>query len=383
MPDAATFALAELDDDVFRAEVRDFVSANYPAELRNAAKRPHWQESQKWFFRLAEKGWVAPAWPVEYGGLGLPPSKMIIMMEEYERHGVSRFNDHGVNMVGPLLIRYGTPEQRNYFLPRILNGEHVWCQGYSEPGAGSDLASLRTEAVLEGDAYIVNGQKTWSTLANDANWMFMLVRTDKSAKQQAGISFLLAPMDSPGISVRPIINLELQDEFCEIFLDNVRVPAKNIVGEVNRGWTMAKALLGFERIFLGSPRQSENGLNRLQVLARQMGCWDDPVFLDMFARLSFELDDLKALYETFLVRLRAGETLGPEVSMLKIIQSELAQRIAGEMLSIAGGMSGLLGPLNDLNPGGAFINAVPATIYGGTSEIQRNILAKSVLRLPD
>ena len=381
-----TADLNDLSDEAFRDEVRRFVQAEYPAGLRDPAHRVHWNEVRPWFDKVAAKGWVAPGWPREFGGLGLSAGKQIILMEEYERHGVARMPDMGVLMLGPLLIRYGTEEQRRRFLPRILTGEHVWCQGYSEPGAGSDLASLRTEAVLDGDHYVVNGQKIWTTLATDANWMFCLVRTDKAAKKQDGISFLLIDMASAGITVRPIITLGLHDEFCEVFFDNVRVPRENLVGEANQGWTMAKTLLGFERIHLGSPRQSSLALRRLRILAQRMGVWDDPAFADRYARMRLDLEDHTILYETFVARLRRGETLGAEVSMLKINQSELCQRITDLMLEIAGENAGLLDPMEgnrQTHPAGQFIEARPYTIYGGSSEIQRNIMAKNVLGLPD
>ncbi|MDJ0388470.1 acyl-CoA dehydrogenase family protein [Roseomonas sp. E05] len=377
--------LNALSDADFRAEVRRFLEAEYPPGLRNPPHRLHMDEGRPWFEKLKARGWVAPGWPREHGGLGLDAAKQIALIEEYERHGVARLPDHGVIMLGPLLIRFGTEEQRQRFLPKILSGEHVWCQGYSEPGAGSDLASLRTEAVLEGDHYVVNGQKIWTTLATDANWIFCLVRTDKSGKKQEGISFLLIDMTSPGVTVRPIINLGLHDEFCEVFFDNVRVPRENLVGEPNKGWSMAKALLGFERIFLGSPRQSGYALGRLKLLAERMGVFDDPDFQDRYTRLRLDLADHKALYETFVAVLRRGETLGPDVSMLKLHQSELFQRITELMLEIAGENAGLLEPMEgnrDLHPAGQFIEARPTTIYGGSSEIQRGILAKNVLELP-
>ena len=291
----------------------------------------------------------------------------------------------GVTMIGPLLIRFGTDAQKRFYLPKILGGEHIWCQGYSEPNAGSDLASLRTEATLEGEHWVVNGQKIWTTLANDANWIFLLVRTDKAAKPQEGISFLLVPMDLPGITVRPIINLDLHDEFCEVFFDDVRVPKENLVGEINRGWTMAKALLGFERLLLGSPKQASYALSRLKMLAERMGAWEDPLFQDRFLRLRLDLADHKALYEGFAERVRRGEPHGADVSMLKVHQSELFQRITDALLVIAGENAGLLDPMGgnrELHPSGLFIQARPTTIYGGSNEIQRNIIAKNVLDLP-
>ena len=374
-----------LDDHRFRSLVRDWVQANYPPELRNPAKRLHFPQTKAWYFKLSAKGWLCPGWPREAGGMGLAAGKQLIMLEEFQRHGCARFNDMGVSMIGPLLIRHGTAEQKAHYLPKILSGEHIWCQGYSEPNAGSDLAGLRTEAVLDGEHWVVNGQKIWTSLAMDANWIFMLVRTNKNAKKQEGISFLLVPMDSPGITVRPIRNLDMGDEFCEVFFDNVRVPHANMVGAVDKGWTMAKNLLSFERIGIGAPRQSGYALARLKLLAEHMGVADEPDFLERFTRLRLDLEDHKALYETFAEKLRRGESLGPDVSMLKIHQTELYQRITETMLDVAGENAGLLDPIGgnrELNPTGQFIQSRPATIYGGSNEIQRNVLAKNVLALP-
>lgn len=374
-----------MDDDAFRLMVRSWVVAHYPEDLRNPPKRLHWRDNKVWYHKLAEKGWLCPGWPAAHGGMGLDAGKQIVFMEECERHGVARTNDHGIIMVGPLLIQYGTEAQRAEFLPKILSGDHVWCQGYSEPNAGSDLASLRTAAVSDGDDWVVNGQKIWTTLANDANWIFLLVRTDPAAKKQEGISFLLVPMDSPGITVRPIVNIDLHDEFCEVFFDTVRVPKRWTVGAVNQGWTMAKNLLGFERIYLGSPKLSGYALSRLKLLAERMGVWDDAAFRDRYTGLSMEMADLKALHATFVDIVRRGLPLGPDVSMLKVIQTELFQKITDAMMDIAGENAGLLEPIEgnrNLHPAGQFIQARPSTIYGGSNEIQRNILARNVLALP-
>jgi alkylation response protein AidB-like acyl-CoA dehydrogenase len=374
-----------LDDDEFRLVVRRWIEADYPPELRNPTKRLHWVENRSWYFKLAEKGWLCPGWPREHGGLGLGPAKQIIFTEELERHGCARCNDHGIIMLGPLVIRYGTEAQKATYLPKILSGEHIWCQGYSEPNSGSDLASLRTSAVPDGEDYVVNGQKIWTTLAADANWIFLLVRTDAAAKKQEGISFLLVDMTTPGITVRPIINLEMHDEFSEVFFDNVRVPRANLVGQLNKGWDMAKALLSFERIYLGSPRQSAYALTRLRQLAERLGVWDEPVFTANYARLRCDLEDLKALYGRYVEVLKRGQPLGADVSQLKIIQSELFQRITETMLEVAGENAGLMEPMEgnrNLNPAGQYIQARPTSIYGGTNEIQRNIIAKNVLALP-
>ena len=377
--------LDHMDDAGFRLAVRGWVQAHYPPELRDPPKRLHWRENKPWYMALSEQGWIAPGWPRELGGMGLSAARQLLMMEEFERHGAARTNDHGIVMLGPLLIRYGTAAQKERFLPRILSGEDIWCQGYSEPNAGSDLASLATSAVREGDEWVLTGQKTWTTLANDANWIFVLARTDRAAKKQEGISFFLVPMDAPGITVRPIINLDMHDEFCEVFFDGVRIPADHLVGEVNQGWTMAKALLGFERVMIGSPKQSAYALARLRTLAQHMDVWDDAAFQDSYVRLRLDLLDHTSLYETYVEVLRRGEMLGADVSMLKLHQSDLLQRITDTMLEIAGGNAGLLEPMGgnrELNPAGLFIQARPVTIYGGSNEIQRNILAKAVLALP-
>lgn len=374
-----------LSDDEFRMLVRRFLTENYPPDIRHPAKRLHWKDAKSWYMILSESGWLAAAWPREHGGMGLEPSKQLIYVEEFERFGAARTPDHGIMFLGPLLIRYGSEKQKEYFLPRILSGEHVWCQGYSEPNAGSDLASIRTEAVLDDDEWVVNGQKIWTTLARDADWIFCLVRTDKAAKNQEGISFLLIPMDTPGVSTRPIINLELDDEFSEVFFDDVRVARENIVGEVNQGWTMAKNLLGFERIFLGSPRQAANALSKLRGLGDHYGLLDDPAFIDRYAGFRMELEDHHCLFEKIASKLRRGETLGAEVSFLKLNQTSLYQRITEYGLEVMAGDGAWLDPLDgnrNLAMTSQFMNARAATIYGGTSQVQKNILAKAVLDLP-
>ena len=374
-----------LSDADFRALVRRFLRENHPEDIRYPAKRLHWKEAKPWYMILSEAGWLAPAWPREHGGMGLEASKQLIYVEEFEKFGAARTPDHGMMLLGPLLINYGTEEQKAHFLPKIISGEHIWCQGYSEPNAGSDLANLRTEAVLDGDEWVVNGQKIWTTLAGDADWIFCLVRTDKEAKKQAGISFLLIPMDTPGVTTRPIINLEMDDEFSEVFFDDVRVPKENIVGEVNQGWTMAKNLLGFERIFLGSPRQASNALSKLRGLGEHYGLLSDPVFVDRYAGFRMELEDHLCLFEKIADKLRRGENLGAEVSFLKLNQTSLYQRITEYGLELMGSDSAWLDPLEgnrNLAMMSQFMNARAATIYGGTSQVQKNILAKAVLDLP-
>ena len=375
-----------LDNASFRATVREFFEKHFPSEWRYPQRRLRWSEIGHWYLKLSEKGWVAPSWPTQHGGMGLSPEKLIIFIEEQERWGVARAPDMGITMVGPLLINHGNEAQRAYYLPKIIAGEHIWCQGYSEPNSGSDLASLRTEAVVGGDDFIVNGQKTWTTLAQDATHIFLLVRTDKSAKKQEGISFLLADMKTPGITVRPIRNIAGGEDFCEVFLENVRVPRSSIVGELNKGWTIAKALLGFERIFLGSPKQSQYALARVQEAAQRLGLFEDTGFVDRYTKLALDVADLGALYGRFIEQVKRGETLGPDVSMLKLFGTETYSRLADLLVDVMGSSGGT--PGSTALPGGktdaltSFYNARPATIYGGSNEVQRNILAASVLKLP-
>lgn len=380
-------AMPEAD---FRRMVRAFLLQRYPQRLRYLSHRARWSEMREWYLTLSAQGWIAPAWPQAHGGMGLPADKLIAWIEELEQHGVARAPDQGIVMIGPLLIQHGTPEQQQRFLPRILSGEHVWCQGYSEPNAGSDLAGLRTEAMpardAQGEHFVVNGQKIWTTLAQDANHIFMLVRTDKDARKQEGISFLLCDLRTPGITIRPILTLAGEPEFCEVFFDNVRVPAENLVGKLHGGWTIAKALLGFERIFLGSPKQSQYALGQLARLAQARRLFADPVFAQRFAALRLDVLDLSAAYTGFANIVRAGKPLPASVSLLKIWASETYHRIgallveAGEEQGAVAGDQVLDGQtFNVLSP---LIGSTAAMIYGGTNEIQRNILARQVLDLP-
>ncbi len=376
-----------MPESEFRAMTRHFLEANYPQELRNPAQRLHWPELKDWYLALSKQGWIAPAWPREFGGMGLEPEKLIAFIEEMEAYGVARTPDQGIINIGPVLIKFGTDAQRDKYLPKIIAGEHVWCQGYSEPNAGSDLASLRTEAVIDGDHFVVTGQKIWTTLAQDATHIFLLVRTDKDVKKQAGISFLLADMKTPGITVRPIRNIRRRREFCEVFFDKVRVPKDNLVGQLNQGWTIAKALLDFERIFVGSPNQARYALNQLRLIAEQNGLFEDQAFTDSYTVSMLDVVDLQALYAGYADIVKRGESLPPSVSLLKIWATKsVFRRIAMEVVEAAQEQGGDAAPIlirdTQITPCSRLYNSAITTIYGGTNEIQRNILAKLVLGLP-
>lgn len=377
-----------MPDEDFRAAFRDLVERRLPADLRFMRKqRPLFDEVAVWYHALAEEGWLSPVWPVEHGGMGLNPAKHMIYVEEWGRLGCPRIPDHGLGLIGPLLLAFGTDEQKAYYLPRILSGEHVWCQGYSEPNSGSDLASLRTAAVRDGDHFVVNGQKIWTTLAHCANWIFALVRTSRDEKvRQKGITVLLIDMTTPGVKVRPIANLRGETDFCEVFFDNVRVPVGNVVGEVDQGWNVAKSVLGHERIFLGAPTRPEIAIERLEKLARARGAFEDPAFLSRYARHRLDLYDLGSAFERFAKVLREGGELGADVSILKIFTTELYQRITEETIALAGEDARYFDDIeagNDqVDAMNLFLDSRAPAIFGGSNEIQRNILSKAVLGLP-
>ena len=390
------------EDLAFQSEVRAFIAENYPASLRG--KQDEGDELAKqdflsWHRVLAKKGWVAPAWPLEYGGTGWTATQKYIWSEETARADCVRLMPFGLSMVGPVIYTFGTPEQKARFLPGILSGDDWWCQGYSEPGAGSDLASLRTKAVREGDEYVVNGQKTWTTMAQHADWGFFLVRTNPDAKQQEGISFLLVDMKSPGITVRPIITLGGEHEVNEVWLEDVRVPVENRVFEENKGWTCAKFLLAHERTGIAGVAASKRGIEKVKSIARAELDGDKPLIANPFFRRKVaELEmDLTALEYTELRSLAgesAGKGPGPESSLLKIKGSEIQQRLTELSLEAVGHYGAPyfrgfgegdnehpIGPDYAHRAAPTYFNVRKTTIYGGSNEIQRNIIAKMVLGL--
>jgi len=390
------------EEIAFQHEVRSFIAENYPAELR--ARRKLEREFDKreylsWHRVLAKKGWVAPSWPLEYGGLKWTPTQKFIFAHELARAETIPLMPFGLAMVAPVIWTYGNQAQKDYFLPRIYHGVDWWCQGYSEPGAGSDLAGLRTSAVRDGDHYVINGSKTWTTLAQHADMMFCLVRTDADARPQAGISFLLVDMKTPGISVRPIITLDGGHEVNEIFLEDVRTPVANRIGNENEGWTYAKVLLGHERSGMAGVARSKHQLARLKRVAGATiedgrALIENPDFAHKLALLEIDLLALEYTDLRMLAAENAGKPPGPESSILKIKGTEVQQRITELMLEAAGiygalylrGLNldgdnfiGISAELGGIAPD--YLNMRKSSIYGGSNEIQRNIIAKAVLGL--
>ncbi len=384
---ASNMDWANADAAAFRAIVRAFLAKHYPPALRNPTRRLRLAEVREWYLTLARHGWLAPAWPREHGGMGLTVDKLVVLIEEYEAYGVARLPDHGIIYVGPILIRYGSEAQRMRYLPKILSGEEIWCQGYSEPGAGSDLASLRTRAELDGDHFVVNGQKIWTTLAHDATHMFMLVRTSVEPRKHDGISFLLVDLASPGVTVRPIRNLAAEEEFCEVFFDDVRVPVENLVGKMGDGWKIGMAVLGHERLFVGSPKTSQHALAQMKRLGDARGLWSDATFRAAYGLRLLEVLELGAAFTRYVAIAGRGEDLPPSVSILKLQATETYTRIAADLVRFAGEEGACVGALElgdgaHAAPLATLLNASVTRIYGGSNEIQRNIVARRVLELP-
>jgi alkylation response protein AidB-like acyl-CoA dehydrogenase len=389
------------EDLAFRDEVRTYLAANLPADLQHKVlnhKRLSKDDFVRWHKTLAKQGWVATGWPEQYGGTGWSPTQRHIFEEECATAGTPRIMPFGVMMVAPVIMAFGNQAQKDYYLPRILNCDDWWCQGYSEPGSGSDLASLKTRAERVGDEYIVNGQKTWTTLAQHADMIFCLVRTDTSVRKQEGISFLLIDMKTPGITVRPIIMLDEDHEVNEVFFDNVKVPVQNLIGEENKGWTYAKYLLGHERTNIAAVGQAKRELLFLKKIATQHfkngePLIDDPIYAAKIASLEIELMAL----EITVLRVISQDSgrPGPEASLLKIKGTEIQQRLTELMVEavgpyslpfdvafMEGDIAHSLVDDDDAAPlASYYFNYRKTSIYGGSNEIQKNIITQMILGL--
>ena len=390
-------------DEAFRVEVRGWLDGCLPAGMRAKVlghRRLTKEDFQHWHKIVAAKGWVAPAWPVEWVGTGWTPTQKHIYDEECARAGAPQILPFGITMVGPVIMRFGNEGQKRHYLPRILDGTDWWCQGYSEPGSGSDLASLKTRAERKGDQYIVNGQKTWTTMAQHADMIFCLVRTDPEAKKQEGISFLLIDMHSPGITVKPIVTMDEDAEVNEVFFDNVEVPVENLIGDENKGWTYAKYLLGHERTNIARVGNSKRELAFLKNIASEQQLDGKSLMQDLrFAGKVADLEiELMALEMTVLRVVSAESSAtakgkggpGPEASLLKVKGSEIQQRLTELMLEAIGprALPFHVDEFDDAAKGEAldplaatYFNYRKTTIYGGSNEIQKNIMTQMILGL--
>jgi len=368
------------DELSFRDEVRSWLESNLPQDLRQkVADYAHLSKDDlvRWHKILAKQGWVAPAWPKEWGGTGWNVVQRYIFEEELGYVGAPPLIPFGLTMCAAVLLQFGTEAQKKKFLPRIYNCDDFWCQGYSEPGSGSDLASLKTRAVREKDSYVVNGQKIWTTLAHYADWIFCLVRTDSGEKRQEGISFLLIDMKTPGITVRPLILMDGAHEVNEVFFDDVKVPAENLVFQEGKGWTVAKYLLGYERMNTGRIGESKRQLAKLKAYAAPR--MDDLRFRDRLSRLEVELMALEITNLRFLDRMRrSGQPPGADVSMLKIKGTEIQQGLTELMMQAADPAAS-----DEFSESirKRYLSMRKTTIYAGSNEIQRNIIAKMTLGL--
>jgi alkylation response protein AidB-like acyl-CoA dehydrogenase len=381
------------EERAFRDEVRQFLREKLPDDIRAKAGHFDKEDHVRWYRILNERGWAAPAWPAEYGGPGWNAVQRHIFEEESAMADAPPKIPFGFSMVAPVIMNFGSQAQKDYFLPRILNAEDWWCQGYSEPGAGSDLASLKTSAARDGDHYVVNGQKTWTTLGQWADWIFCLVRTDSGGRKQEGISFLLVDMQTPGVTVRPIITIDGAHEVNEVFFDNVRVPVDNLVGEEGKGWTIAKFLLGYERTGNARIGGCKRELQRLKDIAAQetlsdgTALADDPLFSARVAETEIELTALEATNLRALAAARAGAATGAMPSMLKIRGSEIQQWLSQLEMEAAGpyalpyqrGAQDPVGPAYAADATPHYLNNRKTSIYAGSNEIQHNIIAKMML----
>ncbi len=384
------------EDLAFRDEVRAFFDENFTDELVGRLRGKHFKEAiVEWQRKLYDQGWIAPNWPAEYGGTGWTATQKYIYESERSARGIPSPVPFGLTMVGPVIYQFGTPEQKEKFLPRILKSEDWWCQGYSEPGAGSDLAALKTKAELDGDHYVINGAKIWTTYAQYADWIFVLVRTSNEGKKQEGITFILCDMKTPGIKVNPIISIDNEHSLNEVEFNNVRVPVANVIGEVNKGWTVAKALLAHERTSIADVAQSKRNIRQIKECAAKeinggQCLMDDPGFQARLADIEIELMALEFTELRTLAAMAAGGFPGPESSLLKIKGTELQQATQELRMELAAYYQGVLP--TDLDPEELghdfgsesrrqFMYGRASTIYGGSNEVQKNIIAKFVLGL--
>ncbi len=391
--------------EAIRSEIRAWLGDNLPAGWEGTGRLDPSELvdfTTEWRAKLATGGWLGLEWPVEYGGRGLGPIEAIVVHEELARAGVPAGGPNdafSIGMLGNTLLKLGTEEQKQYFIPRLLSGEHVWCQGYSEPDAGSDLAGVKTRAVLDGDEWIIDGQKIWTSAGHLANWIFVVARTDPDAPKHKGITFILCPMDQQGVEVRPIEMISGESEFNEVFFTDARAPRDHIIGQVNDGWRVAMALLGFER---GKDAATasigfRNELDRLFAYARELGCVDDPEIRDRLVRAHEKVEIMRFMGYSALTRFARGQDPGPDAAITKVWWSDYHRQVTELAMDIMG-VGGLISEgrkpssafrSDDFNAPNStaswqtvFLNARAGTIYAGTNQIQRNIIGEMMLGLP-
>ena len=391
--------------ETYRSKVKAFLANNLPANWSGTgALSPDEREAfmETWRPTLVKHGLLAVAWPEKFGGSGLSLMERTVLAEEFAKAGAPVGNDNdifSIGMLGHTLIEWGTEEQQNHFLPRIINGDDVWCQGYSEPNSGSDLASLATKAELDGDEWIINGQKIWTSQGHNANWIFVLCRTDPTVRKQAGISFLLCPIDQPGVEVRPIVNASRHHDFNEVFFTDAVTAKENVVGGVNNGWAVANTLLAYERgddATMAGIRHGEE-LQRLIGYAKETGAIDDPLIRQRLAWCHSKVEIMRFLGMRMVTNALTGYTQGPESSLNKLLWSEYHQKLTELAVDIMGaeatapngrdaatgvGVDDVGSPYSSAAWVTTFMGARPGTIYSGSSEVQRNIVGERVLGLP-
>jgi alkylation response protein AidB-like acyl-CoA dehydrogenase len=393
------------EDAAFRETVKEFLATEDDSQFGDEARSAYQAAAQggqaamdryqKWMKKLASKGWIAPAWPKEYGGAGMSIMQQFVFNEELAKARAPRPGGIGIAMAGPTIIVYGNDEQKKEHLPGMLSGDVIWCQGFSEPGSGSDLASLQTSAVKDGDDYVVNGQKIWTSGAQYAQRMILLARTDPQAPKHKGISYFLLDMKSPGVTVRPLVNMANTPGFNEVFFDNVRIPAKDLLGEENRGWYVGTTTLDFERSSIGTSVAQSNAVEDLVLFIKSRGNGVHPTVKLELTERAIEAETARLLSYRVITLQNRGMVPNHEASAIKLYAGELGQRVAATSLKVAG----LYGQLDGKSKLGAdhaanryvpnrgkyvrsYLNAVAGTIAGGTSEVQRNIIAGRGLGLP-
>ena len=381
------FIADDKKNKMFREEVRSWLKENLPDNLRGWATRPPPELVQPWYKKLHQRGWIAPHWPKKYGGMDASVDEQLILQEELGRAGAPVLSRQALNHIGPIIMKFGTQKQKEFHLPKMLSGEILWCQGYSEPGAGSDLASLKTSGVVVEDHLVINGQKIWTTWGQHADWMYALIRTNQRvARKQDGITLVLIDLkNTPGITIKPIRTIAGDEEFAEEFFDQVKVPLDNVVGEIDKGWPLAKSLLDWERIGNANPQAALETLEKIQQVAKVTQKIDDPTYKDKLTRAEIRVLGQAAMFAHAVQLARANIEIGAHSSFIKLFSTETAQELADLLLEAAGPDGANSTPFRtefgEIDIATTWLQSRRLSIFAGTSEIQRNVMAKRILGL--